>query len=279
MKLTEALKLKEGLAAAQLELLETIENTQFDKVDVILGPDSEDDPVLLDYHSDSVKKRAMTVGTAFSLAFKYLLAIVHDSLSIKEVMDNSIFVKEQQAMSVGLAKLDLEGFDLKSVYFGAINMLKDLDSKDADIIQKVASYAVSLAWFKAYYESGYFPADKSIMYVSSGVHQELTKEVSLLLKRASDDFILPKLVLLNDIVILDPVVEAESINYTADLIFGDILLDIHTTTNIKLSQANAKKTASAYVINSKSNQFNVNKFAVYYPRLSLVELYTEVIGD
>jgi len=271
MKLTEVMKLKVLFDKNQEALLHDIDIFQYNRVEQYTNHAE-----LLDYSNDAVKKRAMTVGTAFNIAFKFLIAITHDNLDIGTVIEKSVFKEEAITMELGIQKLESEGHSLSSVFYGSLAMIKDLKKEDPELIQKVASYAVSLSWFKSYFESGFFPADVSVMYVSSQVHQDLTNEVYLLLKKSYYEFILGYILDSPEhIIIIEPKLSADDITYKPDFILDGTMIDIHTTANLKTGPANVKKLIGAYLLNKKHKTEVIEEFAIYYPRFSLLDRYTE----
>ena len=52
------------------------------------------------------------------------------------------------------------------------------------------------------------------------------------------------------------------------------MIDIHTTANLKTGPANVKKLIGAYLLNKKQDR-SIEEFAIYYPRFSLLDRYTE----
>jgi hypothetical protein len=271
MRLTEVLKTKTVKTVEQEALLHDIEIFQYNKSSFY-----EELPLLLDYSSALAKSKAMTVGIAYNIAFKFMLAIVHPGLDINEYIKNSIFTRAEHTMELAVRKLELEGFDGRSLYYGSITSLRLLSTNDPDFFHKLASYSVTLAWFRAFEESGFFPKDLNDISVTSETHKVLKDEVEALLKKSYEFFI--KIHVLDSPehhIVLEPVIEAYGTTYQPDFILDYEMYDVHTTANAKTVPANLKKLIGAYILNKKQNRHIIKSFGMYLPRFGFLDRLEE----
>ena len=271
MRLTEVLKEKTTKTLEQQALLHDINIFSYKK-----GFIYEEVPLILDYKSAVTKSKAMTVGIAYNIALKFMLAIISPNLDVNTYIKESIFTRAEPTMALGVRKLELEGLDSSSIYYGSLASVLVLTENDPDFFHKLANYSVSLAWFRAWEESGFFPKDTNDMAIDSDTHKAIKEEVEALIKKSYEEFIkLYEIHSPDHYIILEPVIESYGTTYQPDFILDYVMYDVHTTANIKTAPASLKKLIGAYILNKKQDKHIIKKFGMYLPRFSLIDEYEE----
>lgn len=266
MRLTEVLRSKERTAEQQF-LVDRINMFQYDTKETHVALDD-----ILDYSSPEIKKRAMSIGIAFNIAFKFMLSMLYSGLDIKETLRSSIFFRAEKKIKEGALYLETQNVNGDTLLFSTISNVAALTFEDENFFQKLASFSITLGWFKAFEESGYFPKDLTVLDIASSVHLAMTKEVEALLEKAYKDFVYPFVLDSHEhFIVIEPVIITNEAYYQPDFIFDTVMYDIHTTADPKSISKNIKNLIGAYILNQKEEKQNIKGFATYYPRLNLIE--------
>ena len=240
----------------------------------------------------SIKKRAMTIGSAFNIGLKILIALVYPELTIHDYVDYTEF-KETSPDWVSIA-FEIKDFmpDVYKTLLTTIRELRSLESityPKAEDYLKIADSAVTLAWIKALCDSGYFPADAGVMLKTSDTHKALVAEVYALLSNSYRTFVVSELFSVSESpvrIIFDPVIKSEKADVQShvDLIFGDTAFDITSSEKIvNQSKPDIDNLIGFYILEKESKLFETDKtysilkVGKYYARHNLFGVFNEEI--
>jgi hypothetical protein len=289
MILNEAFKVKpEQRSIALTTLMREVEEFSF----ITEVDDSRELENVIDYQSPSVKKRAMTIATAFPIAVRILVALMTEKNPYEKFFINSVFQREAEEFKEARKILDDGSFDsLGNLLETTLENIKALgklgrSSMSAETLAKVSSYAVTLAWFNDWQASGYFPRDLNIMRTNSETHIALTNEISTMLNSSYNNFLKHILVPGKDHKVeLYPVIESKNadIIYYPSIVINNVLYDIKTTFDI---QANLKKYVNYLIAcrlildemhSGTTGNDKIDKLSLYFPRFNVIITLKETL--
>lgn len=270
-QLSEVIKLKKGevLTDGQQALIQEASQIilQDYEVNLIEGLDK------YEYLYESSKKRALTISSAYNIFIKLYLSVEYSL----DFFKGSIFEEHAEKFSLISSKLDVYKSLVESIFetFKQGSKVKDRSW--------LCQSSVTLAWLEAYYKSGFFPADESILSIYSLEHKKLVDEVENLAEQ-SIGFI--KSVIIPEFIDtqfnIDLYSTYESIKYDTKCNPG-ILFENGTkryvlefrTTQVQPKHAieDANHALHCSVIMAEHNK-PVNKIFIYYPRFDLYLTHT-----
>lgn len=277
INLTEAIKTKpEKLALQntdQLELVTRLRHSKLSKLNKV-----GDGIVLYDYLDSSIKRRAQTIGLAFTIAFKIMIELFLNKDTIKKTFLDSFHFKLSNTLK--------ETVDLEDEYVSLfVNTLKELlayeemgiqhyngikvDVDRIEFVKCLACSSVTLAWLYAKEKSGFLPGDKTIMLKGSPTQELLRAEVALLIEKS--------LITIENIcnqnidkVYIDPEIYDVKLGFVAsiDLIINEVAIDITTASKIKDSSSPQLLCFNA--INNKVKAYDIDRLDMLYIRSNTV---------
>lgn len=260
------------------ELHDNIKNMHNNYVKVV----TEKDYIFIDYTDPIAKQRALTVSEAFKIAFKkYVTVSSTISIAIPQVdayLATSPFKVHAQAFELANDYLKANHDEIyHNLYHDAIKTLESINSYsvlyEPDVKHRIASAAVTLAWFEAFRTSGAFPKDITVMDPNSETHSKLVYEVKHLLERAFIEFTKSVVFLGGDVKTDVPVVNKElGLQDTVDLVINGEVFIIKTT-------ATPDKSINDDIVNAYIAYTYIpwaEAFSVYYPRVSKLVRYKKV---
>ena len=264
MNLTEALKLKELKSVFHENDIEEYMYNALSKEDIDFIVEAPLSMKLeLDYTSEIAKKRATSVSSAFKIALGIFVSNRPRWVSTGATyLDDTIFNKSKieevmltREMMSDTTKLFTE--TVEDIY------------KITHSIPRISSNAVTLAFFEAYFNTGFYPKDMSVMYKDTPEHEAMVKEIDkLIISELSSPNSLYQL-FHNDIPV--PL----QFNKEYDITVGSLKLKAHPYLTIdNKTILDVKTTASVksvfedlkHLMYIAKDSHQIEKVTLYYPR-------------
>ena len=188
-KLTEVLKVKTIEGYTHPNHLGLVNEIQ-DNVMLLENAKTVEPPVLLyDYLEGYLKRRALTISSAFIIAARLYLAQSHSSTTLRDFWFGS-YIETNYNSSKGYSIKNILHLEQRISWFISRVTNEPMNPLSID---EIADISITLAWVEAYFESGFFPQDLTVMSPSSQTHKDMVNEVKHILLPTIDNFLVPAL--------------------------------------------------------------------------------------